>query len=237
MTDVCINKIRIDDMSDREFGSIVMDKKFTTDPVPGSYVFNQALVTLVLQEANAGRIQRCKALGFTHELILKLQSLSPTDLHRLISSPYLWIKPSIDREALENILKKMERDDELERLMNRTLKLGATSPMMAQFFGLTHTESAARRRGMGVKVRSGRLSALTNEQKHACWHRWVSLVQQHENENRGEATASIFNTSSGENLDELNQLDLMLMIAEEQDILVGQVWLELSQIKAREGDL
>lgn len=209
----------------------MMNNKFTTDPVPGSYIFNQALVALVLQEASVGKLQRCKALGFTRDLILKLQSLSPTDLHKLISSPYMWIKPSVDTQALEQVLQKIERDDERERLINRTLKLGATTPMMGQFFGLSHTESAERRRALGLSVRPGRLSSLTDRQRHDIWQRWVALVQQHDNLRGEKSKAAVNNTFSGLDLDEINQLDLMLMIAEEQNILVAQIWTELSRLQ------
>lgn len=209
----------------------MMNNKFTTDPIPGSYIFNQALVALVLQEASAGKLQRCKALGFTYDLILKLQSLSPTDLHKLISSPYLWIKPSVDPHALEQVLEKIERDDERERLINRALKLGATTPMMHQFFGLSHTESAERRRALGLDVKPGRLPSISDKQRHNLWQRWVTLVQQHDKCHGKSSTAAISNTLSGSDLDEINQLDLMLMIAEEQNILVAQIWADLSQLQ------
>ena len=118
------------------------DNKITpVAPVP-SYIFNQALVTLVLQEASEGKMQRCKSLGFTPDLVLRLQSLAPTKLHKVVSSPYLWIKPSVDTRALELVLDKIDRDEELERLINRAIKLGATTPMLNIFFGLSHTEVA-----------------------------------------------------------------------------------------------
>ncbi len=77
------------------------DKITPVAPVP-SYIFNQALVTLVLQEASEGKMQRCKSLGFTPDLVLRLQSLAPTKLHKVVSSPYLWIKPSVDHSELLN---------------------------------------------------------------------------------------------------------------------------------------
>ena len=209
------------------------DKITPVAPVP-SYIFNQALVTLVLQEASEGKMQRCKSLGFTPDLVLRLQSLAPTKLHKVVSSPYLWIKPSIDPRALELILDKIDRDEELERLINRAIKLGATTPMLNIFFGLSHTEVAERRRTLQVQSRTGRLPALSNEQRHAVWERWVALVQQLEKSHGCEPAASIQNIMSGAELDEMNQLDLMLVIAEEQNILVGQIWLEIAECQSGE---
>lgn len=207
------------------------DKTTPIAPVP-SYIFNQALVTLVLQEASAGKIQRCKSLGFTPELILRLQSLAPNDLHKVVSSPYLWIRPSVDPDALQLVLDKIDRDDERERLINRTIKLGATTPMLNRFFGLSHTEIAERRRTLQIQSRAGRIPSLTNEQRHAIWERWVALVQQIEKCQGSEPVAAIQNIMTGANLDEMNQLDLMLVIAEEQNILVAQIWMEIAECQS-----
>lgn len=209
------------------------DKVTPMAPVP-SYIFNQALVTLVLQEASAGKMQRCKSLGFTPELILRLQSLAPTELHKVISSPYLWIRPSVDPQALELILDKINRDEERERLIDRAIKLGATTPMLNKFFGLSHTETAERRRVLQVQSRPGRMPALSDDQRHAIWERWVALVQQLEKNHGYEPVAAIQNIMSGAKLDEMNQLDLMLVIAEEQNILVGQIWMEIAECQSEE---
>lgn len=207
------------------------DKIMPISPVP-SYIFNQALVTLVLQEASEGKMQRCQSLGFTSDLILRLQSLPPTTLHKVISSPYLWIKPSVDPRALELVLDKIDRDEELERLINRSIKLGATTPMLNSFFGLSHTEAAERRRALHIPPRTGRLPTLTHEQRRAVWERWVTLVKQVEQSHGYESKASIQNIMTGADLDEMDQLDLMLVIAEEQKILVGQIWMEIAECQS-----
>lgn len=208
--------------------------------VPPSYVFSQALVTQVLSEASQGKLGRCSALGFSPELVQRLQALSPVELHQLFMSPFMWIKHSVDARALERVLEKINRDEERERLINRVLRLGATSPMMTAFFGLSHTESAERRRAMGVQVKAGRMPALTDEQRYAIWERWVSLVRQYEEGNSGTAnnggSAALGNTQTGAHLEDLNQLDLMLLIAEEQSVAVAQIWAELNKVQQAEDD-
>lgn len=194
---------------------------------------NNALITFVLEEARNGRYHRCLALGFSHELIGRLQQLPSIELHKLLSSPHLWIKPVVDVQTLERILKKIEVDEEREQLIHRTLKLGATAPMMLHFFGITHGEIATRRKMLDIPASRGRIPGLSDPQRHAVWERWVKLVQQHEQETGIigiSGNASISNTKSGSNLDEQGQLDLMLMIAEEQDIPVALIWQELTEV-------
>ena len=181
-------------------------------------------------------MQRGKSLGFTLDLIMRLQALPPTDLHKVVSSPYLWIRPSVDPDALQLVLDKIDRDEERERLINRTIKLGATTPMLNKFFGLSHTEIAERRRTLQIQSRPGRIPALSNEQRHAIWERWVALVQQFEKCHGTEPVAAIQNIMTGADLDEMNQLDLMLVIAEEQNILVSQIWMEIAECQSSEGD-
>lgn len=200
------------------------------EPLPPTYIFTQALVTQVLQEASQGKIGRCQALGFSPELVQRLQGLSPTELHQLFQSPFLWVKHTVDETALERILETIGRNMERENLINRVLRLGGTSPMMAQFFGVSHTNTAERRRAMGISVKAGRMPALTDEQRHEVWERWVSLVKQ-QDESCGSSEASLSNISSGLHLEELQQLDLMLLIAEEQNIPVALVWMELNAIR------
>lgn len=207
------------------------DPRFMQGPLPSTYVFNQALVTQVLEEASLGKIGRCQALGFSRELIERLQELSPTELHKLFSSPYLWVRFSVDATALDRILDKIRRDEERERLINRTLRLGATGPMMAKFFGIPHNDCAERRRAMGLQVKAGRIPVLTEAQKHEIWGRWVDLVRQHEHNTCSPKKAGLHNGKTGADLEELNQLDLMLMIAEEQSIPVALVWGELASVQ------
>lgn len=206
------------------------------EPLPGlpsSYIFTQALVTQVLEEAEAGRAGRCAALGFTRELISQLQNLSPVELHKLFSSPFMWVKHVVDPQALSRILEKISRDEIRERLINRALLLGATGPMIRNFFGVNHNECADRRRMLGLEVKSGRIPILTEEQRISVWERWVTLVKQFEEINGGCAKdcAALSNSQTGAKLDELNQLDLMLMIAEEQNISVAIIWTELTRVK------
>lgn len=99
--------------------------------------------------------------------------------------------------------------------------------MMAQFFGIDHSETASRRRALNIATSKGRLPSLKEYQKHAIWERWVDLVKQGEHEHGRQHTAAITNTNSGVELDEMSQLDLMIMIAEEQHVPIALTWQEL----------
>jgi len=108
--------------------------------------------------------------------------------------------------VLHRVIEQAERDEQNERLINRALKLGASSTIMYQCFGLAHSETALRRRLLKIETRKGRPQNLSEAQEHALWQRWCQLRDQDGAE---------------------NQLDAMMMLAEEQQISLTIVWQQI----------
>ena len=170
-------------------------------------LLNQAMLTQVLHELRLGNLQRCKALGLGEDDLGLLQSLPPTTLSRLAHASVSWVEIRIDSPVLRRLIEQADRDEQNERLINRALKLGASSTIMYQCFGLAHSETAMRRRLLKIEARKGRPHHLSEAQEHALWRRWCQLREQ-------------------EGTDD--QLDAMLMLAEEQQISLTVVWQQIA---------
>ncbi|MEN4946441.1 DUF2857 domain-containing protein [Pseudomonas proteolytica] len=169
-------------------------------------MLNQAMLTQVLHELRLGNLQRCKALGLGEDDIYLLQSLPPATLSRLAHATVSWVEIKIDASVLHRLIEQVDRDEQNERLINRALKLGASSTIMYQCFGLAHSETALRRRLLKIETRKGRPQHLSEAQEHALWQRWCQL-----------------RTHDGTE----DQLDAMMMMAEEQQISLTIVWQQI----------
>ena len=172
------------------------------------HVLNQAMLTQVLHELRLGNLQRCKALGLSEDDIYVLQSLPPATLSRLAHATVSWVEVKIDSAVLHRLIEQAGRDEHNERLINRALKLGASSTIMYQCFGLAHSETAMRRRLLKIETRKGRPQHLNEAQEHSLWQRWCQLRTQEGTE---------------------DQLDAMMMLAEEQQISLTVVWQQIDQ--------
>jgi len=195
---------------------------------------NQVLITHVLNEARHGNYHHCRALGFTDEMLLRLQNLTPCALTLLTHAQAVWIKPQVDKGLFERLMTHIDKEEARERLVKRALLLGASNPMMEHFFALTIPQCAQYRRMYGASLLcKGRPQELADEEKHSVWKRWMTLVKQaqktdksdkryHERHRKPSANAY------GGHLDAMTQLDLMMLIAEEQALSLGGIWNELN---------
>ena len=176
-------------------------------------LLNQAMLTQVLHELRLGNLQRCKALGLGEDDLYLLQSLPPTTLSRLALANVSWVEIRIDSSVLRRLIEQADRDEQNERLINRALKLGASSRIMYQCFGLAHSETAMRRRLLKIETRKGRPHHLSEAQEHALWQRWCQLRAQDDTE---------------------DPLDAMMLLAEEQQVSLVVVWQQIAQYSSRQ---
>ncbi len=169
-------------------------------------LLNHAMLNQVLHELRHGRLQRCRALGLADEDIELLQSLPPTTLSHLAHSPVPWVEIKVDVTVLRRLITQAERDEQHERLINRALRLGASSTIMYRHFGLDHSQTALRRRVLKIDTHRGRPLQLSEAQEHAVWQRWVQLREADQ---------------------EGDPLDAMMMLAEEQHISLTLIWQQI----------
>lgn len=176
-------------------------------------ILNQTMLTQVLHELRHGNLQSCQILGLSEHDIDQLQSLSPGTLARLEHASAPWVQ--INATAFRRILAQSEHDEQHDLLINRALRLGASSSIMYKCFGLVHSETAMRRRVLNILARKGRPQHLSEEQEHALWQRWRQI--------RTKASCT----------DPAEQLEEMMILAEEQQISLTLVWRQIEQHKGQ----
>ncbi|RKR53690.1 uncharacterized protein DUF2857 [Yokenella regensburgei] len=163
-----------------------------------------ALLTQIVMELKSGNIRRCEAIGLTLEEIQELNSLTVEDLHYLVNTPVSLLTFHINHTNLITMLAQARREQTRTQRIDRALTLGGSIELMQHFFGLTAAEVSSRRRLVGVVTRQGRSQIPTEEQEVAVWQQWKA--------------------SNVDNMESLDALEAMMLIAEQQDISLTSVW-------------
>jgi len=110
-----------------------------------------------------------------------------------------WCNVTIDGDMVKKLLSGAQRSDEEVRMIERALRLGATTQMLQQFFGLSPQDVALQRLMIGVTARRGRWREFSEEMDAQLWYRWTHLMQEHQVELG----------------DSLALLDIAMLVAEE----------------------
>lgn len=164
---------------------------------------NTLLIQIVL-DIKSGRVRNCDKLGLREDEILALNCLTIDELHYLINTSVPFLSFSIHHANLNNMLKQARNAQVQNRQISRALHLGGSMELMRHFFGLPSWNVAALRRLSGVNVGQGRNRALTENQDLAVWLQWRAL----DTDNRRSP----------------DDLDVMMQIAEQQEISLTSVW-------------
>src|SRR5690606_2858289 len=109
-------------------------------------LLNNAMLIQILHDLRAGNRERCKALGLSEDDLQLLPALPYNILASLAHAPVSWVHVHIDLQTFRRIIAQGERDEQLEQLINRAIRLGASSAIMFECFGLLYSETALRRR-------------------------------------------------------------------------------------------
>lgn len=172
-------------------------------------LINEAVLSQVLDHMRTGQLQRCVEMGISPEVLSQIQH--PTIMSLLRNTPVNWVNVTVNNDIIERLLVSAARSEEETRLIERAIRLGATTNLLNTFFGLTPQESALQRTLIGVKPPRGRWPELTEDQDHHLWYRWTKLMEEHE--------VKIS--------DSLAMLDIAMLVAEElltDGLTLAQVW-------------
>lgn len=168
---------------------------------------NQAVIAQALQDLRNGQLRRCKAMGFGEQEMEALKH--PALLSLLINASVTWCTVRVNRDIIRHLLQQVQ-DIELEvALIDRMLRLNASTEMVCHFHGLTHQEVALRRDVLGLPKRKGRHPVLSEEQDIQLWEHWKA-----ERDKRGV-----------DKQDERALLMLTLDIAEQLNLPASVIWL------------
>lgn len=172
----------------------------------GPHPLNQAVIAQALHDLRNGQLRRCLAMGFGQQDLEALKR--PELVSMLANAKVAWCSVTVNRDVLQRLLRQVHDIGQEVAVIDRMLRLGASTEMVSQFFGLTHQEVALRREVLGLPKRKGRYPVLTEEQETALWNRWMPELQA-----RG--------TRVG---DTVGMLMLAMDIAEEMTLPLSVVW-------------
>lgn len=131
---------------------------------------NQAVIAQALHDLRNGQLRRCLAMGFGERDLEALKH--PELVSMLVNARVSWCSVTINHDVLQRLLQKVDDVGEEIAAIDRMLRLGGSTEMVAQFFGLTHQEVALRREVLGLPKRRGRHPVLTEAQETSLWQRW-----------------------------------------------------------------
>jgi hypothetical protein len=174
--------------------------------MPAPHPLNQAVIAQALHDLRNGQLRRCKAMGFGDQELEALKH--PALVSVLINAAVSWCSVKVNRDVLQRLLRQVDDVEKEIAAVDRMLRLGASTEMVSQFYGLTHQEVALRRDILGLPKRKGRYPVLNEEQDTALWERWKPAV----------AERSIALD------DHLAMLELTLDLAEEFALPASVVW-------------
>lgn len=167
---------------------------------------NQAVLAQALHDLRNGQLRRCQTMGFSARALEALKHPSLVSL--LLNAKVAWCSVTVNADVLQRILDQ-GRDIEREiSVIDRMLRLGASTEMLSEFYGLSHQEVALRREVLGLPARKGRWPVLADQQDAALWQQW-----------RERSQARAFDLH-----DEAARLAVAMDLAQEMNIALAVVW-------------
>lgn len=161
---------------------------------------NEAILSQVLHNMRNGQLKRCIEMGLEPEILAQLQQ--PSVLSLLLNTPVSWCTVTIDAVMVKRLLTGAERSEDEARMIERALRLGGTTQMLQQFFGLSPQDVALQRLVIGVTPRRGRWREFSEEMDTHLWYRWTHLMEEHQVELE----------------DSIALLDIAMLVAEELNV-------------------
>ncbi len=167
---------------------------------------NEAVVAQALHDLRNGQLRRAEAMGFTPTALEALKQ--PAFASLLSHTKVPWCHVRVNGQVVQRLLDR-ERDFESEvEVIDRMLRLGASTEMVSEFHGLTHQEVALRRQVLGLPERRGRWPVMTEAQDTALWDGWSVSVK----------------ARNVDLHDDMIMLRLAMDLAEEQNLPLSVVW-------------
>jgi len=142
-----------------------------TDNLLNRFVLSQAL-----DDLRDGKLRRVLSMGFTEETLSLFKD--PEHVRQLFDAPICWVNVTVNPNLLKRAL-EWEKDYQKEiEEVDLMLKLGASSKMIVEIFGLTYREVAFRRRMLPLEQKQGRWPEITEAQNHELWRDWKAQIAQ-----------------------------------------------------------
>lgn len=136
---------------------------------------NQAVIAQALHDLRNGQLRRCQAMGFSASALEALKR--PAVVSVLANAKVPWCSVTINSDVVQRLLEQERAVTTEVETIDRMLRLGGSSEMISEFFGLTHQEVALRRQMLNLPQRKGRWPVLTEGQDSTLWDHWRSRLK------------------------------------------------------------
>jgi len=146
---------------------------------------NQAVIAQALFDLRNGQLRRCRTMGFSEDTLEALKN--PTLLSMLANASVTWCSITVHQDVLLHLLRQAQDMEQETAVIDRMLRLEASTEMVSHFYGLTHQEVALRREMLGLEGRKGRHPALDEAQDIALWNQWQALADERQTDMTGHA--------------------------------------------------
>lgn len=167
---------------------------------------NQYVISQVLFDLRNGQLRRSIELGFSEDDIRALKD--PKKMSILLNTPVRWVDAKVDANVVHRLWKRIEEFDKEIYIIDEMLKLGASSKLISDVFGLEQREVAFRKRILEIEKKQGRWSEMPEEQNHQIWREWKAKIEQYK-------------------LDMSNMMDMAkvcMILAKKHDIPMAMIW-------------
>ncbi|HBP6126795.1 DUF2857 domain-containing protein [Pseudomonas aeruginosa] len=136
---------------------------------------NQAVVAQALHDLRNGQLRRCKSMGFGDEELEAL--MEPAMASALANALVSWCSVSVNGDVFKRLVKQAREAEFDMTVVDRMLRLGASTAMVGKFHGLTHQDVARRRELLGLPKRRGRHRVLDEKQDTDLWAQWKVMAK------------------------------------------------------------
>lgn len=167
---------------------------------------NLAVIAEALDDLRNGQLRRCEAMGFSATDLEALKH--PNLVSVLINAQVPWCSVSVNSAVLQRLLTQAQHIDHEIHTIDRMLRLGASTEMVSDLYGLSHQEVALRRQILRLPERLGRWPTLSEEQDSTLWERWHGEVKKRGIELK----------------DDASMLVLAMDLAEELSLPLAVIW-------------
>ncbi|WP_353980860.1 DUF2857 domain-containing protein [Salinicola endophyticus] len=169
-------------------------------------LFNQALILI-----REGDMRRARALGFHDEELQSLSRLRASEIESLIHEFPGVARFELDHETFKAALRRVDRDQDRDGIVDQCIRRGASVQMLVTFFGLTPNDCSARRTLLGVPSRQGRLPMPDEAVEHEAYRRWQTISHDPASPRAAEDIRG------------------MLVLSEEVDLPLAVIWMLIKQ--------
>jgi len=167
---------------------------------------NHAVIAQALHDLRNGQLRRCRSMGFSARALEALKH--PHMVSMLLNAQVSWCSVQINCDVVHRILEQQPKFAQEISVIDRMLRLGASTEMLNDFYGLTHQEVALRREVLGLPHRRGRWPVLSEAQDSDLWQCWHDRVKR----------------QSLNVADLPSMLNVCMALAEERDVPLAVVW-------------